>query len=129
MRHALERSELRAADVDYLNAHATGTSVGDTGELKAICSVFGRDSGLSISSTKGATGHTFGAAGAIEAIYSVQAIRSGMCPPTMNLDEPEEAFAALNLVRGHPQERPIKVALSNSFGFGSTKVALVFARI
>jgi len=114
--------------VDYLNAHATGTQIGDAGELHAIQSVFGKQARVAISSTKGAMGHTFGAAGAIEAIIAILSITHQACPPTMNLEEPEGEFAGLNLVRGKPEERPVRVAMSNSFGFGSTKVALVFSR-
>jgi len=129
IRFALERGGLAPADVDYLNAHATSTTIGDSGELRAIRSVFGNNDRLAISSTKGATGHTFGAAGAIEAIYSILAIENGLCPPTLNLHEPEEEFAGLNLVPLKAQKRPVRIALSNSFGFGSTKVALVFGRV
>ncbi len=129
MRLALERGGLAPGDVDYLNAHATSTTIGDNGELRAIRNVFGNGDRLAISSTKGATGHTFGAAGAIEAIYSILAIENGVCPPTLNLHRPEEEFAGLNLVPLTAQRRPVRVALSNSFGFGSTKVALVFERL
>ena len=128
LRLSLERAGMAPDTVDYLNAHATGTQIGDAGELHAIMSVFGKDGRLAISSTKGAMGHTFGAAGAIEAIVSILSITHGACPPTLNLEKPDEEFAGLNLVPCKPQERPVRVALSNSFGFGSTKVALVFSR-
>ncbi|HUI70164.1 MAG TPA: beta-ketoacyl-ACP synthase II [Spirochaetia bacterium] len=128
LRLCLERAGLAPNDVDYLNAHATGTQIGDAGELHAIQSVFGRNARLAISSTKGAMGHTFGAAGAIEAIIAILSITHQSCPPTANLDEPESEFAVLNLVRGKPEQRPVRVAVSNSFGFGSTKVALAFSR-
>lgn len=127
MRLALARAGLGASEVDYVNAHATGTQVGDGGELTAIRSVFGADGRLAVSSTKSATGHTFGAAGALEAIYAICAIREGAVPPTLNLAEVDEGFESLNLVAGRTQERPVHAALSNSFGFGATKVALVFA--
>ena len=129
LRLALERAGLSPADVDYLNAHATSTPIGDAGELQAIRSVFGDGTALAISSTKGATGHTVGAAGAIEAIYSVLSIVKGVCPPTLNLEKPDAEFTGLNLVPRTAQERPVRVALSNSFGFGSTKVALAFTRV
>jgi len=128
LRLCLERAGIPADSVDYLNAHATGTQIGDAGELHAIMSVFGSGSRLAVSSTKGAMGHTFGAAGAIEAIISVMSITHGACPPTLNLEKPDDEFTGLNLVPCTPQERPVRVALSNSFGFGSTKVALVFSR-
>lgn len=129
MRLALERGGLTPADVDYLNAHATSTTIGDAGELRAIRAVFRDNDRLAISSTKGATGHTFGAAGAIEAIYSILAIERGVCPPTLNLHQPEEEFAGLNLVPLVAQRKPVRIALSNSFGFGSTKAALVFGSV
>jgi len=129
LRLSLERAQIPPDAVDYLNAHATGTQIGDAGELHAIQAVFGKDSRLAISSTKGAMGHTFGAAGAIEAIVSVLSIMHQACPPTLNLETPDPEFAGLDLVRGKPEERPIRVALSNSFGFGSTKVALAFSQV
>jgi 3-oxoacyl-[acyl-carrier-protein] synthase II len=127
LRQCLARAGIAPGDVDYLNAHATGTQIGDAGELHAITAVFGKDTGLPVSSTKGAMGHTFGAAGAIEAIISVLSITHQACPPTVNLEKPDEEFAGLNLVRGKPEMRRVRVALSNSFGFGATKVALVFS--
>jgi 3-oxoacyl-[acyl-carrier-protein] synthase II len=127
LRLSLQRAGIPPQSVDYLNAHATGTQIGDAGELHAIRAVFGSDTGMAVSSTKGAMGHTFGAAGAIEAIIAVLSITRQGCPPTVNLEKPDEASAGLNLVRGKAQMRPVRVALSNSFGFGSTKVALVFA--
>jgi 3-oxoacyl-[acyl-carrier-protein] synthase II len=128
LRLSLERAGIPPERVDYLNAHATGTQIGDIGELRAIRAVFGKDARLSISSTKGAMGHTFGAAGAIEAVVAVLTLWHGACPPTLNLEKPDEEFAGLDLVPLKPRERPVNVAVSNSFGFGSTKVALVFAR-
>jgi len=128
LRLALQRAGISPDEVDYLNAHGTGTKVGDASELRAIISVFGADARLAISSTKGAMGHTFGAAGAIEAIVSILAIRHGACPPTLNLEKPDDEFAALNLVPREAQERRVRVVVSNSYGFGSTKVALVFSQ-
>jgi len=127
LRECLKRAGMSPADVDYLNAHATGTQIGDAGELHAISAVFGKDTGMAVSSTKGAMGHTFGAAGAIEAIISVLSITHQACPQTVNLDKPDEESAGMNLVRGKPEMRRVRVALSNSFGFGATKVALVFS--
>ena len=127
MRWALERAGLAASDIGYVNAHATSTGVGDLGELAAISAVFGRDGRVAVSSTKSATGHTCGAAGALEAIISICALRSGTVPPTLNLQDPEPDYAGMNLVPRQAQERRMKAVLSNSFGFGATKVALVFA--
>jgi 3-oxoacyl-[acyl-carrier-protein] synthase II len=127
MRWALERAGLAAEDIGYVNAHATSTPVGDLGELAAIRAVFGGNRNLAVSSTKSATGHTCGAAGALEAIFSICALRSGIVPPTLNLEDPEPDYADLNLVPLKAQERRMKAVLSNSFGFGATKVALVFA--
>jgi len=127
LRESLKRAGIPPGDVDYLNAHATGTQIGDSGEIHAIRAVFGKDTNVAVSSTKGAMGHTFGAAGAIEAIISVLSITRQACPQTVNLEKPDEEFAGLNLVREKPEMRRVRVALSNSFGFGATKVALVFS--
>lgn len=126
LRLALERARINPSEVDYLNAHATSTQVGDRGELAAIREVFGSGDRLAISSTKSATGHTMGAAGALEAIYTISALRSGVVPPTLNLEEVDEGFESMNLVPNSAQERSVRIGLSNSFGFGATKVALVF---
>ncbi len=129
MRWALQRAGISAGDVGYVNAHATSTGVGDLGELAAISAVFGRDGKTAVSSTKSATGHTCGAAGALEAIFSICALRSGVVPPTLNLDNPEPEYASMNLVPKQAQERRTSAVLSNSFGFGATKVALVFTAV
>ncbi|HKP58860.1 MAG TPA: beta-ketoacyl-ACP synthase II [Polyangiales bacterium] len=130
MRAALKDAKLNASDVDYLNAHGTSTDAGDITELVAIEKVFGAHakSGLLISSTKSMTGHLLGAAGGLEAAISVLALHDGIVPPTINLDNPDEAAAGYDLVPHHARQKKIKVALSNSFGFGGTNVALVFKR-
>lgn len=128
LRLAIDRAGVPSDEVDYINAHATSTQVGDKGELSAIRSVFGDSLRLAVSSTKSATGHTMGAAGVLEAIYSISALRHGVVPPTLNLEEPDEGFESMNLVPKTAQERPIDTVVSNSFGFGATKVALVFRR-
>ncbi len=125
----LERAGLRPDQVDYVNAHATSTPVGDRGELAAIRRAFGDRPTAAISSTKSATGHTLGAAGAIEAIYCILAIRNGAVPPTLNLDDPEAGFEHFNLVPKEAQERKVDVAVSDAFGFGATKVTLAFKRV
>jgi len=127
MRMALKRAGLQPSDIQYVNAHGTST-MGDEIELKAVERLFGNAAGkLAMSSTKSAIGHLLGAAGAVEAIYSVLAIRDNIAPPTLNLDNPS-VETAINLVPHKAQERPIDVALSNSFGFGGTNASVVLRR-
>lgn len=130
MREALADAKRNASDVDYVNAHGTSTPTGDMQELGAIRHVFGAHAtgGLWISSTKSMTGHLLGAAGGLEAVLSVLAIRDGVAPPTINLDEPEDECAGLELVPHEAKRRDIRVALSNSFGFGGTNVSLLFGK-
>lgn len=129
LRNALRSASIEPAAVDYLNAHATSTPIGDSGELAAIRAVFGAGGGPAISSTKSATGHTLGAAGAIEAIFSIQAIKTGTIPGTLNLEHPDPATEGLDVVGPEPRQQPVRVALSNAFGFGSTKAAVIFAAV
>ncbi len=126
---ALKKAKITADDVDYVNAHATSTPVGDKGELNAMNAIFGKNQHIAISSTKSAVGHTLGAAGAIEAIYSICAINRGVVPPTLNLETIEPGFEHLNLVPKQAQEKSVKAAVSNAFGFGSSKVSLVFGGV
>ncbi len=100
MQQALRQAGIQASQVQHLNAHATSTPVGDKGELAAIRTVFGTDSGLAISATKSATGHLLGAAGGIEAIFTILALRDQIAPATLNLENPDSAAAGLDLVRG-----------------------------
>ena len=124
---ALKRAGLTPADIDYVNAHGTST-MADGIELKAVERVVGdAASSISMSSTKSATGHLLGAAGAVEAIYSLLAIRDNVAPPTINLDNPS-VETAVDLVPKVARKRKIDVALSNSFGFGGTNASLVFRR-
>ena len=126
MRAALQRAQLDPSDIDYINAHATSTGVGDPVEITAIKDLFGPHAKqLSISSTKSATGHLLGAAGAVEAILSIQALREAVAPATLNLENPDEG-CDLDLVPLQPKPRRIRHVLSNSFGFGGTNAALVF---
>ncbi len=126
MRNAITDAKLQPEEVDYINAHATSTLAGDELEVLAIKTVFGEHAyALAVSSTKSMTGHLLGAAGAVEAIFSVLAIRDQVAPPTINLDNPT-ANCDLNFVPHVAQSRKIKVALSNSFGFGGTNASLVF---
>jgi len=129
MRNALRMAGISPGEIDYINAHSTSTEVGDAAELAGIGAVFSnRGKDLAISSTKSATGHLMGAAGAIEAVYSIEAIRHGMVPATLNLDEPSvgEAF---DLVPKVAKPKPLRHVLSNSFGFGGVNAALVISAI
>jgi 3-oxoacyl-[acyl-carrier-protein] synthase II len=126
MRAALKRAELNVGDIDYINAHGTSTPLGDEIELKAVKRVFGDSAyNLSMSSTKSAIGHLLGAAGAVEAIFSILAIRDQTVPPTLNLDNPSEG-CDIDLVAKHAKQRKVRAALSNSFGFGGTNASLIF---
>jgi len=126
MRAALKNGQLSPSDIQYVNAHGTSTPLGDDLELEAVERLFGDSAnGLAMSSTKSATGHLLGAAGAIEAIFSILAIRDGVAPPTLNLDEPSRE-SMIDRVAKTAQERKIRVALSNSFGFGGTNASVVF---
>ncbi len=128
MRNALRDASLNPEQVQYINAHGTSTPAGDLAEAMAIKSVFGDHAyALSVSSTKSMTGHLLGAAGAVEAIFSVLAIRDQVAPPTINLDEPDEG-CDLDFVANQAKARPIDVVLTNSFGFGGTNGSLVFSR-
>jgi 3-oxoacyl-[acyl-carrier-protein] synthase II len=127
MRNALRRAQLAPDQIDYVNAHGTSTPLGDEIELGAVKRVFGDHAyKLSMSSTKSAIGHLLGAAGSVEAIYSILAIRDGVAPPTLNLDEPSPG-CDIDLVPKRAKERKIRYALSNSFGFGGTNASLVLA--
>ena len=128
MRNALASAGMNADEVDYINAHGTSTPAGDVAETLAIKSVFGDHSyDLAVSSTKSMIGHLLGAAGAVDAIFSTLAIRDGVAPPTINLTNPDDG-CDLNYVPGTAQEREIKVAMSNSFGFGGTNGTLIFKK-
>jgi 3-oxoacyl-[acyl-carrier-protein] synthase II len=128
MNYALKDAGLKAEDVDYVNAHGTSTQLGDELEVLAIKRSFGDHAyKLAVSSTKSMTGHLLGAAGAIEAIFCILAIRDGIVPPTMNLENPSVG-CDLNFVPGKAQEMPVTTALSNSFGFGGTNGTLLFRK-
>jgi 3-oxoacyl-[acyl-carrier-protein] synthase II len=128
MRAAFRNGGLTPADVQYVNAHGTSTPMGDDLELEAVERFFGDSAqGIAMSSTKSATGHLLGAAGAIEAIFSLLAIRDGVAPPTLNLDAPSRE-SVIDRVAHTAQERRIDCALSNSFGFGGTNASVIFRR-
>jgi 3-oxoacyl-[acyl-carrier-protein] synthase II len=129
MRNALKRANLAPDQIDYINAHGTSTPKGDEIELGAVKRLFGDHAyKLSMSSTKSAIGHLLGAAGSVEAIFSILALREGVVPPTLNLDDPSPG-CDIDLVPHKAKERPVRYALSNSFGFGGTNASLVFARV
>jgi 3-oxoacyl-[acyl-carrier-protein] synthase II len=129
MRAAFRSGGIAPADVQYVNAHGTSTPMGDDLELEAVERFFGDESqGLAMSSTKSAIGHLLGAAGAVEAIFSLLAIRDNVAPPTLNLDEPSRA-SVIDRVAHVAQERPIDCVLSNSFGFGGTNASVIFRRV
>ena len=126
MRLALEDARLPPAAVGYINAHATATDVGDIAESEATRRVFGE--GVPVSSTKGHTGHTLGACGAIEAAVCVLALRDGRLPPTRNLDRVDPRCAPLDYITRAPREAPVEVAMSNNFAFGGINTSLIFRR-
>jgi len=128
MEQALRQAAVSPADVQHINAHATSTQVGDKGELAAIRSVFGSGASVAISSTKSATGHLLGAAGGIEAVFTVLALRDQVVPPTLNLNHPDEAADGLDLVALNSRQLPITHALSNGFGFGGVNASVLFRR-
>jgi 3-oxoacyl-[acyl-carrier-protein] synthase II len=126
MEVAMKRSGLDLSDIDYINAHGTSTPLGDELELGAVRRLFGNQVGrLSMSSTKSAIGHLLGGAGAVEAIFCILAIRDQIVPPTLNLDNPSEGTAGVDLVPHVAKEREVKAVLNNSFGFGGTNASLV----
>jgi 3-oxoacyl-[acyl-carrier-protein] synthase II len=128
MQQALRQAGVQASQVQHLNAHATSTPVGDKGELAAIKTVFGTHSGLAISATKSATGHLLGAAGGIEAIFAILALRDQVAPATLNLQDADSAADGLDLVRGEARHMPMEYALSNGFGFGGVNASVLFRR-
>jgi 3-oxoacyl-[acyl-carrier-protein] synthase II len=126
MKAALRSGGVTPADIQYVNAHGTSTPLGDDLELEAVERLFGDHArGLAMSSTKSSTGHLLGAAGAIEAIFSIMAVRDGVAPPTLNLDTPSRE-SVIDRVAHHAQRRRITAALSNSFGFGGTNASVIF---
>ena len=129
MKAAIKNAGISAAEIDYINAHGTSTPVGDEIELGAVHRLVGNAAArMCMSSTKSSIGHLLGAAGAVEAIFSILAMRDGVAPPTINLDNPS-VETAIDLVPHHSKRRTIEVALSNSFGFGGTNASLLFRRL
>jgi 3-oxoacyl-[acyl-carrier-protein] synthase II len=129
IRRALEKAGLTVDDVEMVNAHATSTPEGDPRELEAMRTLFGERAGeVSITANKSMIGHTLGAAGAIEGIVTIQTLRTGIVPPTINLENPDEAAEGLDLTPNVARRRPMEIAVSNSFGFGGQNSALVLRR-
>jgi len=129
MEMAMRDAKVNPDQIDYINAHGTSTPAGDLAESNAVKAAFGdhaRD--LAMSSTKSMTGHTLGAAGGIEAVFSLLALRDQVAPPTINLDDPDEG-CDLNYVPHTAQERKMDIVLTNSFGFGGTNGSLVLRRV
>ena len=124
----LKDAGLTPEDIDYVNPHATATPVGDRNECNALRQIFGNNKHLLVSGTKSMTGHLLGAAGAVEAIFSVLSIRDGIVPPTINLEEVDPDCRGLDLVVNEPRKADIRYVLSDSFGFGGTNASLVFKR-
>jgi len=129
MTAAIKRAGITPVEIDYINAHGTSTPLGDEIELGAVHRLVGNAAGrMSMSSTKSSTGHLLGAAGAVEAIFSILAMRDGVAPPTINLDNPS-VETPIDLVPHQARKREISIVLSNSFGFGGTNASLVFRRL
>jgi 3-oxoacyl-[acyl-carrier-protein] synthase II len=129
MSAAIRRAGISPSDIDYINAHGTSTPLGDEIELKAVERLVGNAAGnIAMSSTKSSIGHLLGAAGAVEAIFCMLTMRDGVVPPTLNLDNPSIA-TSIDLVPHKARQRPVQVALSNSFGFGGTNASLIFRKM
>lgn len=125
---ALAQAGITPDQVQHLNAHATSTPVGDLGELAAIKALFGSENKIAVTSTKSATGHLLGAAGGLEAIFTLLAIRDQSVPPTLNFENPDPASVGVDIVHGEARSMPIEYALSNGFGFGGVNASVLFKR-
>jgi 3-oxoacyl-[acyl-carrier-protein] synthase II len=130
MQMALKKAAMDPSDIDYINAHGTSTPLGDELELGAVRRLFGPAlDTVSMSSTKSAIGHLLGGAGAVEAIFCILAMRDGIVPPTLNLDNPSEGCEGVDLVPHVPKERRVKAVLNNAFGFGGTNASLIMRAV
>ncbi len=125
---AIDQAGIRPSDIKHVNAHATSTPVGDKGEIEAIKAVFGREGGVAVSATKSATGHLLGAAGGLEAIFALLALRDQIAPPTLNLETPDPAAEGIDFVAGRARPLAMDYALSNGFGFGGVNASILFRR-
>jgi 3-oxoacyl-[acyl-carrier-protein] synthase II len=128
MQLALRQAGLAAGEVQHLNAHSTSTPVGDSSELEAIKAVFGTDRRIAVSATKSATGHLLGAAGGLDAIFTILAIRDQIAPPTLNLENPDCLADGVDLVGGEARSIPITHAISNGFGFGGVNASIILSQ-
>ncbi len=131
MKNALKDADLKTSDIDYINAHGTSTKVGDLAESNAVAKLFGdkkQNTNLLVSSTKSMTGHTLGSAGALEAIICIMAMKEGIAPPTINLDNQDPECANLDYVPHKARNKELKITLSNSFGFGGHNAVLIFKK-
>jgi 3-oxoacyl-[acyl-carrier-protein] synthase II len=128
MEIALRQARLAPDDLQHLNAHATSTPAGDEGELGAISALFGRNSSIAVSATKSATGHLLGAAGGLEAIFTILALRDQIAPPTLNLDNPDPGAEGIDIVSGVARPMAMTHAISNGFGFGGVNASVIFSR-
>jgi 3-oxoacyl-[acyl-carrier-protein] synthase II len=126
---ALRQARISPSQVGHLNAHATSTPVGDKGEMAAIKAVFGEFGGIAVSATKGATGHLLGAAGGMEAIFTIMALRDQIAPPTRNLDDLDEAATGIDVVGKEARHMEIEYAITNGFGFGGVNASAIFKRV
>jgi 3-oxoacyl-[acyl-carrier-protein] synthase II len=127
---ALKRAKMSPSDIDYINAHGTSTPLGDEIELGAVRRLFGSAiDTMSMSSTKSAIGHLLGGAGAVESIFCILAMRDQIAPPTINLDDPSESCAGVDLVPNMAKPRKIKAVLNNSFGFGGTNATIIMKAV
>ncbi|MET4116579.1 3-oxoacyl-[acyl-carrier-protein] synthase II [Bradyrhizobium sp. JR4.1] len=129
MEIALRQAKLAPADLQHLNAHATSTPAGDESELGAIAALFGRHRGIAVSATKSATGHLLGAAGGLEAVFTVLALRDQIAPPTLNLENPDPAADGIDIIAGVARPMPMQHAISNGFGFGGVNASVIFRRM
>jgi 3-oxoacyl-[acyl-carrier-protein] synthase II len=143
MKAAMKEAQLGPQHIDYINAHATSTPIGDAIEARAIANVFGdyarahtinndnggMDGGVCVSSTKGSVGHMLGAAGAVEAAFTIMAIKHQCVPPNVNLDNVDDAASVLDLPRNKGRQQIVRAAMSNSFGFGGTNASLIFRQV
>ncbi|NTF34453.1 beta-ketoacyl-ACP synthase II [Rhizobium skierniewicense] len=128
MQLAIKQAGILPGDIQHLNAHATSTPVGDRGEIEAIKAVFGKASGLAVSGTKSATGHLLGAAGGLEAIFAIMALRDQIAPPTLNLNAPDPASDGIDIVSKTARPMAMNYAISNGFGFGGVNASAIFKR-
>jgi 3-oxoacyl-[acyl-carrier-protein] synthase II len=128
METALRQARLDPGEIQHLNAHATSTAAGDAGELAAIAGLFGRERRIAVSATKSATGHLLGAAGGVEAIFTILALRDQIAPPTLNLENPDPATEGIDIVTGNARPMTMEHAISNGFGFGGVNASVIFRR-